>query len=173
MSRVMPHCWKSCANTSTSSRPKAVAHHKASAGLVRSWSMAFPNSVVRCAFGTSRKKHVVTTEGLPEDFRKDIADCFTYSGAAQCGFCTPGIVMRTFALLKKTPNPSPEDIRQALKPHLCRCTGYKKIIEAILLLAKIQHGDSLPKAHAWRAGRQQRQSLSNECAGAGRTSLRG
>lgn len=74
---------------------------------------------------------VFTLDGIPENIRDTIARCFVDEGAVQCGFCTPGFVMRTHLLLKENPNPSDDEIRQALKSHLCRCTGYKKIEKAI------------------------------------------
>ena len=58
------------------------------------------------------------------------------AGAIQCGFCTPGMVMTTIALLRKNPDPSEEEILQALEGNLCRCTGYKKIVEAAQLAAR-------------------------------------
>ncbi|MDD2279523.1 MAG: selenium-dependent xanthine dehydrogenase, partial [Bacteroidales bacterium] len=74
---------------------------------------------------------VVTLEGIPENIQKIIATTFVNRAAVQCGFCTPGFIMRTHILLKENPNPTIEEIRQAIKGHLCRCTGYKKIEIAI------------------------------------------
>lgn len=73
-----------------------------------------------------------TLEGIPENIRNTIATIFTENGAVQCGFCSPGFVMRTHILLRDNSNPNLDEIRQAIKPHLCRCTGYKKIEKAIL-----------------------------------------
>ena len=81
-------------------------------------------------------KQVYTLEGVPENIRETIAKTFVNEGAVQCGFCTPGFVMRTRLLLKNNPNPTELEIKNALKQHLCRCTGYKKIEKAILLSAK-------------------------------------
>lgn len=74
---------------------------------------------------------VITLEGIPDNILQVIATTFVNRGAVQCGFCTPGFVMRTHILLKENPNPSVEEIKQALKGHLCRCTGYKKIETAV------------------------------------------
>ncbi|MDP2423211.1 MAG: molybdopterin-dependent oxidoreductase, partial [Bacteroidales bacterium] len=74
---------------------------------------------------------VLTMEGFPDEVKETIAKSFVNKGAVQCGFCTPGFISRTKVLLQKNLNPTIHDIRQAIKPHLCRCTGYKKIEEAI------------------------------------------
>ena len=74
---------------------------------------------------------VFTLEGIPEVIKETIAKAFVNTGAVQCGFCTPGFINRTKILLQDNPRPSVEEIQKALKPHLCRCTGYKKIEEAI------------------------------------------
>jgi aldehyde oxidoreductase len=79
---------------------------------------------------------VLTMEGFPDYVKNTIAKSFVNSGAVQCGFCIPGFIARTKTLLQKNPNPSIHEIRQAIKPHLCRCTGYKKIEDAILESAK-------------------------------------
>lgn len=80
---------------------------------------------------------IYTLEGFPEYVKDTIAKAFVNKGAVQCGFCTPGFVARTKILLQDNPNPTLEEIQKALKPHLCRCTGYKKIEEGILEVAKI------------------------------------
>ena len=74
---------------------------------------------------------VFTPEGFPEYVKDTIAKAFVNKGAVQCGFCSPGFISRTKVLLQDNPNPSLDEIQKALKPHLCRCTGYKKIEEAI------------------------------------------
>lgn len=79
---------------------------------------------------------VLTMEGFPDYVKKTIAKTFVNCGAVQCGFCIPGFIARTKVLLQKNPNPDIHEIRQAIKPHLCRCTGYKKIEQAILESAK-------------------------------------
>jgi aldehyde oxidoreductase len=74
---------------------------------------------------------VNTLEGLPKDVRDIMAKAFVEKGAVQCGFCTPGFLMRTNVLLQKNPSPTRDEIKQALTLNLCRCTGYVKIIDAI------------------------------------------
>jgi aldehyde oxidoreductase len=74
---------------------------------------------------------VNTLEGLPEDVRNIMGKAFVEKGAVQCGFCTPGFLMRTNILLQKNPTPTRDEIKQALTLNLCRCTGYVKIIDAI------------------------------------------
>ena len=82
-------------------------------------------------------KHIMTIEGfrVTPQYRF-IADAFADFGASQCGFCTPGMILNTYALLKKNPNPTEEEIRHALSGNLCRCTGYNAIVNAILELAE-------------------------------------
>ena len=72
-------------------------------------------------------KHIVTIEGFrnTKQYRL-IADAFADFGASQCGFCTPGMILNTYALLKKNPHPTEEEVRIALSGNLCRCTGYDK-----------------------------------------------
>lgn len=77
-------------------------------------------------------QEVITIEGLNEDSQsKYIQEAFIDEGAVQCGFCTPGMVVSSKALLMKNTNPSKEDIREGLSGNLCRCTGYTKIINAV------------------------------------------
>lgn len=79
---------------------------------------------------------VLTIEGLAEGGRlHPIQQAFVDSGAVQCGFCTPGFVLSTYALLRRTPEPSDGDILTALEGNLCRCTGYAKILGAVRLAA--------------------------------------
>ena len=78
---------------------------------------------------------VLTPEGFPPYVLDTIAKSFVNQGAVQCGFCTPGFISRTKVLLQDNPNPTIQEIHQALKPHLCRCTGYKKIEQAIEVAA--------------------------------------
>lgn len=74
---------------------------------------------------------VFTPEGFPEYILDTIATAFVNKGAVQCGFCSPGFISRTKVLLQNNPQPTIEEIQKAIKPHLCRCTGYKKIEDAI------------------------------------------
>ncbi len=76
-------------------------------------------------------KSVLTIEGLSKNGITKIQKAFVEEGAIQCGFCTPGMVMSTYYLLSKNPHPNEEEIREGLSGNLCRCTGYKKIIEAV------------------------------------------
>ncbi len=90
-------------------------------------------------------KSVTTLEGLPEERRTRWADCFVAAGASQCGFCSPGIVMKAEALLARNPAPSREEIIRSLAGNLCRCTGYIKIIEAIQYAAAARRGEPVPE----------------------------
>jgi carbon-monoxide dehydrogenase small subunit len=77
-------------------------------------------------------KDIVTIEGLAGGtVRTGIQQAFLEKGAVQCGFCTPGMVLATTALEGGSPHPSHEEIQEALEGHLCRCTGYNKIVEAV------------------------------------------
>lgn len=79
---------------------------------------------------------IQTIEGLAGDSRLSrIQQAFIQRGAFQCGYCTPGVLMATKALLDQNPQPGERDIRRALDGNLCRCTGYTKIVEAIQVLA--------------------------------------
>ncbi len=80
-------------------------------------------------------KQVLTIEGYPNDLQELLGRAFAVKGAVQCGFCTPGIIVRAKTLIEKNSDPSNEDILKALNFHLCRCTGYKKIIESIRFAA--------------------------------------
>ncbi len=81
-------------------------------------------------------KEILSLEGIPQTRREILAKAFVVAGAVQCGFCTPAIIARTEVLLQNNPDPTLKDINKALKPHLCRCTGYTKIRDAVLLAAK-------------------------------------
>ena len=77
-------------------------------------------------------RDVTTVEGLTENGRlHPLQEAFADTGAAQCGYCTPGILMTSKALLAETPNPKRAQINEALAGNLCRCTGYHKIVEAV------------------------------------------
>ncbi|MDQ3217264.1 MAG: (2Fe-2S)-binding protein [Actinomycetota bacterium] len=80
---------------------------------------------------------VITIEGLGEgDKLHPIQQAFLESGAVQCGFCTPGLIVATHELLGRSPAPSDEQIREALAGNLCRCTGYEKILDAVRQAAR-------------------------------------
>jgi carbon-monoxide dehydrogenase small subunit len=84
---------------------------------------------------------VVTVEGLAEgDGLHRVQEAFVAAGAVQCGFCTPGLVVATADLLDRRPDPSDDEIREALSGNLCRCTGYAKIFDAVRLAASVQAG---------------------------------
>jgi carbon-monoxide dehydrogenase small subunit len=86
-------------------------------------------------------KQITTIEGLADgDKLHPIQQAFIDHGGLQCGFCTPGMIMSTKALLDKTPNPTEEEIRRGIAGNLCRCTGYTKIIESIKAAAKNMEG---------------------------------
>jgi len=90
-------------------------------------------AVLSCVIPMSKVAdgQITTTEGLGAYRQKVFANAFVAKGGVQCGFCIPGIVMRANVLVDQDPEPSRDDIEQALTPHLCRCTGYKKIVDAI------------------------------------------
>jgi len=83
-----------------------------------------------------RNREITTVKGLMDmDGTSVIPEAFAETGAVQCGFCTPGMVLSSYALLKGNPAPSEEEIKLALDGNICRCTGYIKIIEAVKLAA--------------------------------------
>jgi carbon-monoxide dehydrogenase small subunit len=80
---------------------------------------------------------LVTVEGLADDDGvQPVQEAFAETGAVQCGFCTPGFVVATADLLSRNPDPSEDEIREALSGNLCRCTGYAKIFEAVRMAAE-------------------------------------
>ena len=96
-----------------------------------------------CVMTTKRAQgmNIVSVEGLSEEEKEIFVYAFGSKGAVQCGFCIPGMVMSGKALIDRNPNPTEADIKEAIKGNICRCTGYKKIIEAIDLVAQIKRGD--------------------------------
>ena len=86
-------------------------------------------------------RNIVTVEGLPEDVREAFVYAFGAVGAVQCGFCIPGMVMAGAALIAEDPEPTEEQIKYAIRGNVCRCTGYKKIIEGISLAAAVLRGE--------------------------------
>ena len=91
---------------------------------------------------------VVTLEGLPEPLRRTLGMAFVNRGAVQCGFCTPSFLMRAKVLLQGNRNPSREEVVKAVRPHLCRCTGYVKIVDAILDAAALLREGKAPETDA-------------------------
>jgi len=97
---------------------------------------------------------VFTMEGFPDYVKETIAKAFVNKGAVQCGFCSSGFIVRTKVLLQKNPKPNLHEIRQAIKPHLCRCTGYKNIEKGIIHAAEllISGNESQPISETGRVG---------------------
>jgi carbon-monoxide dehydrogenase small subunit len=84
---------------------------------------------------------IVTIEGVaPLGTASDVQQAFVDAGAVQCGFCTPGLIMATSALLDRSPSPSEMEIREELSGNVCRCTGYGRIIDAVQRVAVARRG---------------------------------
>jgi len=101
------------------------------------------NAVVSCLIpiGKMQDKSVLTIEGLATGTTlHPIQTAFMECGAVQCGYCIPGMIMAAKALLDRNPDPSEQQARAAISGNLCRCTGYKKQVEAILLAGKRMRG---------------------------------
>jgi aerobic carbon-monoxide dehydrogenase small subunit len=82
-------------------------------------------------------RNIVTVEGLTSNGETHpVQQAFIEAGAVQCGFCTPGLIVATHELLGRNPDPSDEEIREALAGNLCRCTGYEKILDAVRTSAR-------------------------------------
>lgn len=80
-----------------------------------------------------RGKHITTLAGLEHNpLMIDLRDAFVENGAVQCGFCTPGMLISAYVLLRDNPHPTELEVRRGIEGNICRCTGYTKIIEAIL-----------------------------------------
>ena len=95
------------------------------------------------AAGQAAGRNVVTVEGLASgDDLHQLQDAFLRTGAVQCGFCTPGLIVAAHDLLGRIPQPTDLQIREALAGNLCRCTGYEKIMEAVRLAAREMSGDA-------------------------------
>lgn len=85
----------------------------------------------------AKEKNILTIEGLSNEGRlHPIQEAFVKHGAIQCGYCTPGMILSAKALLDENPNPTEEEVREAISGNLCRCTGYVKIVKAILSLRR-------------------------------------
>jgi carbon-monoxide dehydrogenase small subunit len=91
----------------------------------------------------ARGHEVTTVEGLAEGDRlHPVQQAFWESHGFQCGFCTPGFVMATVALLQESPRPTEEEVRETLSGNICRCTGYQSIVEGVLLAAQRMAGSA-------------------------------
>ncbi len=100
-------------------------------------------SCISLALAYDDGTEITTIEGVAErDRPHPLQDAFDETGAAQCGFCTPGILMSAWALLRRNPGPTRAEIAHALSGNLCRCTGYTKIFEAVELAAARSRGAS-------------------------------
>ena len=89
--------------------------------------------------GQAEGSEIITIEGLegPKGELHPLQEAFIETGAVQCGFCTPGMILSSLVLLKNNLKPTEEEIKKAISGNFCRCTGYKQIIEAVQLAAKI------------------------------------
>lgn len=98
-------------------------------------------------------KHILTIEGFEEEEKEIFVRAFGEAGAVQCGFCIPGMVISAKGLIGKNPDPTRAEAADAIKNNICRCTGYKKIIDGILLAAKYKR-EGLPekKEYTWKVG---------------------
>ncbi len=91
----------------------------------------------------ARDREILTIEGLAQDGKlHPLQDAFIEYGGLQCGFCTPGMILTAKVLLDENPDPAEEDIIHFMHGNICRCTGYKKIIESIMAAAKKMKGKS-------------------------------
>ncbi|MBC7093622.1 (2Fe-2S)-binding protein [Candidatus Bipolaricaulota bacterium] len=82
-------------------------------------------------------KRIITLEGLGTvNDPHPLQEAFLDAGAVQCGFCTPGMILVAYELLSRHPDPTPEEVRTAIVGNLCRCTGYRKIVDAVMLAAE-------------------------------------
>ena len=95
------------------------------------------------AAGQANGRSIVTVEGLASgNDLHPVQQAFLRTGAVQCGFCTPGLIVAAHDLLTRTPQPTDSQIREALAGNLCRCTGYEKILDAVRLAAREMSGDA-------------------------------
>ena len=102
-----------------------------------------------CLAGQVSKTSITTVEGLADGAHlAPIQACFAKYGGSQCGFCTPGFLVASQALLVDNPSPTDQEIAEAIEGNLCRCTGYQQIIESIQEAAKIHRGEVAPPTPA-------------------------
>ncbi len=89
-------------------------------------------------------REVTTIEGLAPSGSglHPLQEAFIEKGAVQCGYCTPGMILSALALLRRNPNPTEEQVREGLSGNLCRCTGYNKIVEAVMAAAASRKEES-------------------------------
>ena len=116
-----------------------------SEGACGTCTIIVDGKAVRSCILTTKKavgKNILTVEGLTEAEQEAFVYAFGKVGAVQCGFCIPGMVLSGKALLDQVPDPAEEQIKQAIRGNVCRCTGYKKIIEGITLAGAILRGEA-------------------------------
>lgn len=93
--------------------------------------------------GQAHKREIITIEGIGTmDAPHPLQTAFVRNGAVQCGYCIPGMILSAKALLDENPNPTVDDVKEALDGNLCRCTGYVKQIESVLDAAKVMRGEN-------------------------------
>jgi selenium-dependent xanthine dehydrogenase len=104
------------------------------------------NAKVSCAMPAeaARGRSIITLEGIAAEEQRMLARSFVVAAGVQCGFCIPGIALRAHHLVGRNAAPSRAEIARAIDGHLCRCTGYAKIIDAIELFARARRGEALP-----------------------------
>lgn len=85
---------------------------------------------------------ITTVEGVGAGDLSDLQDAFLRAGAVQCGFCTPGLIVAATALLERQPDPSADEVREGLAGNLCRCTGYGRIVKAVLDTAETRRSST-------------------------------
>ncbi|MCS5537644.1 MAG: (2Fe-2S)-binding protein [Candidatus Poseidoniaceae archaeon] len=95
----------------------------------------------------ARGRSITTVEGLADGHHlHPIQTCFAEAGGSQCGFCTPGFLVVCSALLEDNPEPSKDEIKDAIEGNLCRCTGYQQIVEAVEMAADIKRSGEPPSS---------------------------
>ena len=141
-STMSARCWRCCAKTFGCISLKNGCEPQASCGCCTLLIDGRPR--LSCTMKPSQVagKTIITLEGLADEDRKQIADAFVTCGGVQCGFCIPGMAMRGYALVEEQPCPTREEIAHELRAHLCRCTGYVKIVDAIEELARVRRGET-------------------------------